>query len=391
LVDQLCQAETIRTPDVEQALRVVPRHSFVPTASLTEAYADDPVYTKYDDAGASISAASQPTIVAMMLEQLQAQPGERILEVGAGTGYNAGLLAHLVGEAGHVTTIDVDADIVDGARASLAAAGITNVTTVLGDGALGHTGNAPYDRIIATVGVWDLPPSWMEQLAPHGRLVAPVRLRGSVSRSVVFGRDGDRWVSRSSEMSTFMPLRGGIADDPRGVVNLTADGAVTIQIHQDQAVDSAALTRIFDQPRTEAWTAVTFRGAESFEWLYLWLGCRLPNALSRMPVDSSADYGLVTPQFGWGAMATTESNGLAYLTHRPVSAGKDRRYEVGVIGHGPGGDMLTSKVVDAIREWNANYRARAVQFQILPKRSGQAPEGQFTFDMPQNWLSVSWA
>jgi hypothetical protein len=96
-------------------MQTVPRHVFVPDASLEEAYADSTVDIKQNSDGTSISCASQPSVVGLMLEQLQPQPGDKVLELGAGTGYNAGLLAHLVGEGGHVTTIDVDDDLVDGA------------------------------------------------------------------------------------------------------------------------------------------------------------------------------------------------------------------------------------------------------------------------------------
>ena len=113
----------------------MPRHVFVASVPLQQAYADDVVHTKRDSTGVAISAASQPRIVAMMLERLGVEPGQRVLEIGAGTGYNAALLAHLVGDHGRVTTIEVDADIVAGARAALTAAGCTNVRVVLGDGA----------------------------------------------------------------------------------------------------------------------------------------------------------------------------------------------------------------------------------------------------------------
>ncbi|HEY5836948.1 methyltransferase, FxLD system, partial [Streptomyces sp.] len=123
LVDQIRESGYARTPAVEVALRTVPRHLFVPDASLEDAYANATVNIKYDTDGTSISCASQPGVVALMLDQLDAQPGDCILELGAGTGYNAALLAHLVGETGHITTIDVDDDLVEGARAHLAAAG----------------------------------------------------------------------------------------------------------------------------------------------------------------------------------------------------------------------------------------------------------------------------
>jgi len=386
----------VRTTRVDAALRAVPRHLFLPTVPIEDAYADDPVYTKHDSAGVSISAASQPRIVAMMLEHLQVQPGQRVLEIGAGTGYNAGLLAHLAGEHGHVTTIDVDDDLVAGARSNLAAACCRNLRVVLGDGALGYPDGAPYDRLIATVGAWDLPPAWLQQLAPGGRLLTPLRLRGSVSRSIEFERDNGHWRSRSSHMCTFMPLRG-IADDPRHTFGLTPDGPVSLETHQEQAVDSAALAGVLDQPRTQAWSGVLFGAAESFEWLDLWLACTMSNALSRMPVRPSAvDSGLVTPQFGWGAMAVTHGSDLAYLTLRPANrdpgtgTAAGRSYEVGVIGHGRGGDQLGSKVADQIRIWDRNYRSGTAQIAIQPSDTRTRITGQFTFDTPHNRLVITW-
>lgn len=394
LADQLRAQGTVRTERVEAALRHVPRHTFVPEAPVKQAYADAPLYTKTDGAGGSISAASQPTIVAMMLEQLQAEPGQSVLELGAGTGYNAGLLAHLVGEHGQVTTIDVDEDIVDGARSGLAAAGFENVRVILGDGALGHADSAPYDRIIATVGAWGPPSAWLEQLAPDGRLVVPLRLRGSVSRSIVFERDNGLWRSTGSQMCTFMPLRG-IADDARRIVALTPDRAVTLQAHQEQTVDAAALTGVLDQPCSEAWTGAKFRGPESMEWMDLWLTCTMAGALSRMPVErSSVASGLVKPQFPWGSMAVAEKGDLAYLTLRQVERAADggQLYEVGVIGHGPGGDELASRVVDAIRTWDRDYRSRPVQFEIQATDAEPVDPvpGQFAFDTPLNRLVVAW-
>ncbi|MFE7189464.1 hypothetical protein [Kitasatospora sp. NPDC057541] len=95
LADSLTAKNTIRTPAVLAAIRTVPRHLFVPGVPLAQAYADDAVYTKTDATGASVSAASRPTIVAMMLDQLGIQPGDRVLELGAGTGYNAALIGAL--------------------------------------------------------------------------------------------------------------------------------------------------------------------------------------------------------------------------------------------------------------------------------------------------------
>lgn len=104
LVDQIVQDGRVRTPCIEVAMRTVPRHVFVPDASLEEAYADSTVNIKQDSDGTSISCASQPGVVGLMLEQLQPKPGDNVLELGAGTGYNVALLAHLVSIGSEMNT-----------------------------------------------------------------------------------------------------------------------------------------------------------------------------------------------------------------------------------------------------------------------------------------------
>lgn len=405
LVDQLCAQGTVRTSRVEAALRAVPRHVFVPGVCVQEAYTDSTITTKSDGPGAMISAASQPTIVAMMLEQLEVEPGQHILELGAGTGYFAALLAHLVGDRGRVTTMDVDEDIVAGARHGLTAAGYPNVRVILGDGALGYAQGAPFDRIVATVGVWDLPPAWREQVAVGGRLVVPMRLRGSVSRSVVFDADTDdgRWRSVGSRMCSFTPLRkAGIADDSRRIVDLNAEGTVRLEIRQDQSLDEPRLTGVLDSPPSRVWTGVGFGASESAEWLWLWLACCLDNALSRLSVDPPAmDAGLITPQFGWGTMATTDHGALAYLTMRLASPPEpapgdhtvtdDRWFEVGIIAHGPRRDDLATRVLDHIRTWNRDHRSHTAQIEVQPLPADQAQtDAQFVFTTPRNQLLITW-
>ncbi|MFF2657297.1 methyltransferase, FxLD system [Kitasatospora sp. NPDC058032] len=397
LADSLTAKNTVRTPAIEAAIRTVARHLFVPGVPLAQAYADDAVYTKTDATGASVSAASQPTIVAMMLEQLGIQPGDRVLELGAGTGYNAALIGALAGEEGRVTAVDVDQDLVDDARKHLASAGVTNVDVVLADGALGHPDGAPFDRVIATVGAHEVPRPWLEQLAPGGRLVVPVRLSGAASRSIAFEADGHGgWNGIGSEMAVFMPLRG-IGDDARRIVDLTGDGQVTLQAHRDNldTTDPAALAGVLDTVRSEAWTGVVFVPQESFEWLDLWLACRLPNPIMRMNVQPGAkDAGLVTPMFPASAMATTVAGGaLAYLTIRRVEDGGDgtRRFEVGVVGHGPGGQALAEAVAAEITAWDAGFRERTVHFAIPAAVPDADPaRGRFVLERPSTSMTVTW-
>src|SRR5712691_4736152 len=168
LVDQLKRLDCIGTPHVEAAFRAVPRHLFLPGTPLDRVYSDEAIPTKHLD-GATVSSSSQPAIMAFMLEQLQLQPGHRVLEIGAGTGYNAALMAHIVGDTGRVVTVDLDEDLVASAREHLAAAGVNHVQVVCGEGGLGCPDGAPYDRIILTVGPSDILPAWREQLKPDGR------------------------------------------------------------------------------------------------------------------------------------------------------------------------------------------------------------------------------
>jgi protein-L-isoaspartate(D-aspartate) O-methyltransferase len=395
LVDQLRADGHARTTAVETALRTVPRHVFVPEASLEDAYANAPVHIKYDTDGTSISCASQPGVVALMLDQLEAQPGERILELGAGTGYNAGLLAHLVGENGHVTTLDVDDDLVEGARTHLAAAGATNVKAVTRDGALGYAEAAPYDRIIATVGAHGVPHAWLQQLAPGGRLLVPQRLKGTVSRSIAYEQRDGRWVSIGSEMNTFMPLRRGIADDDRRVIPLSTDGAVRLQAPAGLSIDADALAGVLDQPRTEEWTGMTVRAMESPEWMELFVTCSLPSGLIRMLFPQSAKGTLLTEDPYPSSTAVVDKGAVTYLARR-LSKEKTpeggRLWEFGVVGHGPGSDELAARVADAIRTWDRDYRDREATFEIQPLDAPEIEQrpGLFALDTPLNRIVVDW-
>ena len=426
----------VRTPRVEAAMRAVPRHVFLPGVPLHRAYANDVVQTKHDPAGMPISAASQPSIVGAMLDQLAVEPGMRVLEVGAGTGYNAALLAYLAGAGGRVVTVDVDDDIVAGARAALArfatgrsakegtrtdGAGIADVTVLRGDGALGCPEFAPYDRIIATVGTWDLPLAWQEQLAPDGRLVVPLRLRGGVTRSIAFvpSPGGEGLQSISSEMCGFMPLRASVASDPRRVIPLTPPGDVTLEVQQDQTADAAALTGVLDTEPGTVWTGVSLRDAQSADGLSLWLTCTVPGGMFGMSARPAAvERGIVTPMFRWGAVAAVDSGSLAYLTLGPPeqteapgdpeapggSGGPGTMREIGVVGHGAHGQDLARVVVGQVHQWAREYQSRTPSFTVTPLGSaraageymtgefaaGEFAPGEFVFRTPSNLLVITW-
>lgn len=265
------------------AFRTTDRHAFLPGVDLESAYKEDPVPIKHDEHGEMISCVSAPSVVATQLEQLGAQPGHKVLEAGAATGYNAALLGRIVSPGGQVWTLDVDEDLIAGASKHLAEAGAQNATAVMADGAAGLPEHAPYDRIQFTVGAGDVPVKILDQLAPGGRLVLPMRIRGSISRSFAFERDGYTWKTVSCEMATFVPLRKGGCDDVYTLVPMASEGNVRLETFSEQDVDREALRTVLDEQQTKLYTGVTFRQGSAWEWLYLYLACALPNGLSRLP------------------------------------------------------------------------------------------------------------
>ncbi|WP_131737876.1 methyltransferase domain-containing protein [Actinomadura roseirufa] len=137
---------------------------------------DQPVITQVDDGATDkgtwpTSSGSSPEIMAIMIDALDVRPGMRVLEIGTGTGYNAAVLAWLLGTP-NVTTVEIDATVAEHARDALRAAGYP-VRVVTADGLKGHPENAPYDRIIVTAAVTHVPYAWVEQTKPGGMILAP--------------------------------------------------------------------------------------------------------------------------------------------------------------------------------------------------------------------------
>lgn len=249
LVEQLRQDKYIKSEAVAKAFLSVPRERFVPEhvkeLGLEGIYKDVALLTKQDARGAPLSSSSQPAIMAAMLEELRLEPGLNVLEIGAGTGYNAALLSKIVGSEGTVTTLDIERDIVRRARSALKEGGYP-VGAVLGDGRDGWSANAPFDRIIATASALELPRAWLDQLAEGGFLTIPLRLSDRVfwpQAVVTFIRRGNRLESVSVIPGGFMGIRSaGEVSAPPSTVYVGA----TTKRHQESfgSVTGPSLDRL---------------------------------------------------------------------------------------------------------------------------------------------------
>jgi methyltransferase of FxLD system len=245
LVDSLTEKGWISQKRVEAAFRNVPRHLFLPDLALEEVYSDKAIVTKTDN-GDPVSSSSQPAIMAVMLEQLGLEEGDNVLEIGAGTGYNAALMSSLVGPSGHITTVDIDTDVVAFARQNIDRASFPDVQVVNGDGGLGYPPSAPYDALIATVGVWDLSPYWIDQLKEGRSLVAPLSFN-TIQFTIGFDKVGEVLTSFNIRPCAFMRLRGAFAG-PETYVEM--DGLI-VGVEDPARTDLESLRRLLKSPPHE--------------------------------------------------------------------------------------------------------------------------------------------
>ncbi len=197
LVETL-QRKGIRDLAVLRAVRMVPRHLFVPESVRHRAY---------DDAALPIGSSqtiSQPWVQARYLELLSLTGRERVLEVGTGSGYQTALLAMLCDA---VFSVERISGLAQRAREALAAAGIRNVTVLVGDGTLGWRPFAPYDAILVAAASPEIPAPLVEQLAPGGRMVIPLGDRANQTLTLL-RREGDQLRTTTVADVRFVPLLG---------------------------------------------------------------------------------------------------------------------------------------------------------------------------------------
>jgi protein-L-isoaspartate(D-aspartate) O-methyltransferase len=342
------------------------------------------VVTKRDEHGVAVSSVSAPSVQATMLEQAALRPGMNVLEIGSG-GYNAALLAEMVGPDGSVTTVDIDPYVTERAGSLLAAAGYPQVNVVLADAENGVPEHAPYDRLLVTVGAWDIPPAWIHQLTEDGRIVVPLRVRG-LTRSLALDRDGDRLVSRSAELCGFVRMRGAGAHQERLLLLRGED--IALRFDDDGwPADPHALDGVLATDRAEAWSGVTIGRMESFDSLQLWLATSL-RGFCLLAADREHDDGLVDRDNRWLNLAAVEHDSFAYVVSRPVESDS---FEFGAHAFGPRGSAMVDELVQLVRAWDERRYGQGPTFTVWPKETpDEAMPSGLVIDKRHSRITVAW-
>lgn len=236
---ELRSSQLLDDPDIDAAFSAIPRHLFLPQFDLATVYQDKAIALKVSPSGETLSSSSQPTMMAIMLQQLRLAPDMNVLEIGAASGYNAAILSRIVGAGGYTTSLEIDRELAEEARNNLLRAGFGKVLVVDCDAAGGYEPRAQYDRILATAGVWDVPRKWLQQLREDGRLVVPIWLDGvQVSAAFIPQPDGT-YLSVDNRPCAFVYLQG-LAAGPD--VRKRIGGAYLEVIADDvDKIDTAAL------------------------------------------------------------------------------------------------------------------------------------------------------
>lgn len=372
LIASLQRRGVIGDARVAEAFEAAPRHLFLPGVAPERVYSDQAIATK-EQRGAWISSSSQPAMMAIMLQQLALEPGLRVLEIGAGTGYNAALMRYLVGPTGTVVTIDVDDDIVADARTRLAAAGYGDVQVVQGDGGYGYPAGAPYDRIVLTVGAADLLPAWVEQLRPDGLLLLPLWL-GAGQYAIAFRRLANGvLVSESMSGCSFIRLRGAFAGTEREVT--IGEWSITFDEHPH--LDPARALAILERPLGQR--ALPDGG----ETAALYLACRGEPLASVRHAPTVGSGGDATWFLG---LLDTTALSACLLTNWP-EPDAEQSTPVGVLYGSP---AAYERLERYLADWQARNRPRLDDVRLLAYPHGlAAPVGVLTLRKPWSTLVLA--
>lgn len=397
-VDALKAHGLVRSTRVEEAFRAVPRHLFLPGVAPEEAYSLQGFGITRSD-GRPVSFATDCWAVAPLLEDLELEPGLRVLEIGAGSGYTAALIAHAVGPRGRVVTLDIEPELVQRVNAAFVQAGLPQARAVLGDGVRGFPGDTPYDRVIATTGAWDVPPAWIEQTRPGGRLFLPLQIRADTQRLFELRREGESLTGEARRFSQFTRMLGDL-ENPWGETEIAP--GVRLEVHVDDRPPAGAAEEVLRLlgapgpvlPLEGGFTLGDLRA------LRLWLAVREPGCCLLRECGAPAAGGvlpaLLLDRF-WGsaeAWGVLGADSLALLGTPPgqpplgIGPVLEGGFELCVRGFGSG--ESAGRLVDEVRSWEAAGRPSGhgdLRIAVLP-RGVEPPRGSLLIEKRWHRLAV---
>ncbi|MFE3329012.1 methyltransferase, FxLD system [Streptomyces sp. NPDC059176] len=370
LVRDLTEAGWTGTPELQRAFTTVPRHAFLPEQPLARAYDNEAIATVFDeDSGRSMSSVSQPEMQAVMLRQAGLRPGHRVLEIGGG-GYNACLIAELVGPSGSVACVEIDPYVHARTERFLAETGYAGrVRIFLGDGGHGAPSHLlpeeGFDAILVTVAANNVPRAWAAQLAEGGHLVLPLRL-GGYTRAVGLRNQAGTLYSTGISACGFVPMQGvGRWDETPVAIGETGYG---IRWEDTPPAQLDGLDRAIAAGGVELWTGVTVRGGESFEDLQLWLASSLRGFCRVTGYPEQPGPVRLPKRTGAEAIVVGRSLACLMVERRELDeAAGGSTWEFGVQGFGPDGKAAADAMARAVHTWDRELRGRAAPaLTVLP-------------------------
>lgn len=415
MVDQLKADGYLSSVRLEAAFRAVPRHLFMPDKPLDEVYSPGREVGLHRSDGARISMAVSPGGVAKILRLADVQPGQRVLEIGAGSGYNAALLAHMVGETGQVITMEIEEELVEKINAGFKVAGLSWAQAVCRDGTLGYAEASPYDWILMGTGVWDIAPAWLEQLKPGGRMLVPLQFRSHAQRLIEFERSDDCLDGLTRGYSLFTPIRGALSHPTDRIDTGPASYLVVYISDRNPKGVAESVHQLLKGPGKNWSTKIQITMRELRCKLTLWLALREPNYCllwegSESPEDRKGP-GLIRYGFWAGdeTFGLLGDRALSVLTGPPgqppylATGDPTPSFELYVRSYGQD-DGIAQRLIDRIRAWDEAgcppasewdrglpHNEAPIRVRAYPKDSGYVPASdELVIDKRHTRLVINW-
>lgn len=374
MLSQLRSRGLLSDPRLDAAFSAIPRQLFLPGMPSDQVYEDDAIPVKYDTEGRVISSSSQPSMMLLMLEQMGLQAGHNVLEIGSGTGYNAAIMRHIVGQRGKVASIEYDPLIVRQAIDNLQRAGFYNVLVVHDDGILGYAPRAAYDRILATVGIWDVPLAWKRQLKQDGLIVAPIMLDGAQVSAAFQFINPDELSSSSNIPCGFVLMQGTGAVS--GLTKRIGSTSMILSGLQVAKLDTAALHLLLSADQDQCQMSYVVNSSD------IWRGLVFYIMLNHASEYSFALYSVGRDQQAYGV----EDSGIALFS--PGSACLIPYQAKGITYCFAGADSFM-EIERLTAEWMALGKPTADQLRLrlTPKTNGmpQVERGK-VYERPEHYL-----